>query len=152
MNWDEADNDLLRFVQALTKLRRDHPVFRRRRFFWGTAPRRHKKRDIAWFTPSGQHLTDDDWDAGHSMAVAVFLNGDAITEPDARGQRMRDDSFLLLFNASPDEVSFVVPAPPYDGPWKIALDTAMSHRGGAVLTAQPVRVEPHSLYLLRQFR
>jgi glycogen operon protein len=152
VNWDEADNNLLRFVRVLTELRRAHPVFRRRRFFWGTAPRRHKKQDIAWFTPSGQHMTDDDWDAGHTEAIAVYLNGDAITEPDAHGQRLVDDSFLLLFNASSDRVSFGMPVPPYHGPWEIVLDTTTARRSGAVVTTRPVRVGSYSLCLLRQVR
>ena len=148
VNWDEADSDLLGFVRALTALRREHPVFRRRRFFRG-APLRGGVADIAWFTFSGKYMTDDDWAAGHRKAIAVFLNGDAITEPGARGQRMVDDSFLLLFNAGSDEVSFGLPAPPYDGLWEIVLDTAMSQRGGAVQDQQ-VRMESHSLCVLRQ--
>ena len=44
-------------------------------------------------------MTDDDWDAGFAKSLAVFLNGDGIREPDARGERITDDSFLLLFNA-----------------------------------------------------
>ena len=97
-------------------------------------------------------MTEDDWNAAGSKSVAVFLNGDANTEPDRRGQHMVDDSFLLLFNASPDEVAFGIPAPPYDGPWEIALDTAMQKRNGTVSPALPVRVESRSLCLLRQVR
>jgi len=151
VNWHEANKDLLAFVRILTGLRRDHPVFRRRRFFRGT-PRDDGMLDIAWFAPSGKQMTEDDWNAAGSKSVAVFLNGDAITEPDRRGQHMVDDSFLLLFNASPDEVAFGIPAPPYDGPWEIALDTAMQKRSGTVSPALPVRVESRSLCLLRQVR
>ena len=151
VNWDEADNDLSEFVRVLTELRRDHPVFRRRRFFRG-APGRGGMGDIAWFSASGEHMTDDAWNASHGKAIAVVLNGDAITEPDAHGQGLVDDSFLLLFNASPDEVSFKAPGPPYEGAWEIVLDTAMSQCIGAVLVTQPVRVESHSLCLLRQVR
>jgi len=151
VNWDGSDNDLLGFVRVLTELRRDHPVFRRRRFFHGT-PRHDGTYDIAWFIPSGKQMTEDDWNADHSKAVAVFLNGDAIIEPDPRGQRMVDDSFLLLFNASSDETTFGIPAPPYNGPWEIVLDTAMAKHDRMVSTTQPVRVESHSLCLLRRVR
>jgi glycogen operon protein len=148
VNWEEADNDLTEFVRKLTRLRRDHPVFRRRRFFSG-ALEPGRVRDIAWFTPSGQHMTNDDWNAGPGRAIAVFLNGDAIFESDARGQRVVDDSFLLMFNASSSEVLFGVPAPPY-GPWQLVLDTAMSQRGDTLPTGRVVRVGSHSLCLLRQ--
>jgi len=149
VNWDESDNDLLRFVQVLTRLRRDHPVFRRRRFFHGTA-QSNGMRDIAWFAPSGQEMTKKDWAAAHGKAVAVYLNGDAITEPDPRGQRIVDDSFLLLFNANSDRIPFGIPAPPYNGPWEIVLDTAKPKRSGPVSTTQSVRVESYSLCVLRQ--
>jgi len=151
VNWDEANKDLLDFVQLLTGLRRDHPVFRRRRFFRGT-PRDDGMSDIAWFAPSGKQMTEDDWNADDSRSVAVFLNGDAITEPDPRGEHVVDDSFLLLFNASSDEVSFGIPAPPYNGPWEIALDSAVQKRDGTVSAAQPVPVESRSLCLLRLVR
>jgi glycogen operon protein len=149
INWDEANKDLLGFVKVLIGLRRDHPVFRRRRFFRG-APRHDGMCDIAWFAPSGKQMTKDDWNADDSKSVALFLNGEAITEPDLRGQRMMDNSFLLLFNASSDEVSFGMPAPPYNGPWEIALDTAMQERADTLSTTRLVRVESRSLCLLRQ--
>ncbi len=149
VHWGEVDKDLLEFARQLTQLRRDHPVFRRRRFFRG-APREDGMCDIAWFTPSGLQLSGEDWNAVQGNAVTVFLNGDAITEPDARGQPMVDDSFLLMFNGSPVEVSFELPAPPYHGPWDIVLSTAISRRGRSAVTGRPVRVGSRSLCLLRR--
>ena len=58
-------------------------------------------------------MTEQDWDAGSAQSLTVFLNGGAITEADRRGQPIRDDSFLLLFNASPDELEFAVPPARY---------------------------------------
>ncbi len=110
VNWAEADTDLLEFVRTLAALRRDHPVFRRRRFFRGGPPSGDGLGDIAWLTPSGKEMTGLDWGTGYSKAIAVFLNGDAITEPDTRGQRVADDSFLLLFNAHSDPMAFTLPA------------------------------------------
>ena len=39
----------------------------------------------------------------------VFLNGDAIPEPDAAGRRITDDHFLLLFNAHTEQIDFTLP-------------------------------------------
>jgi isoamylase len=150
LNWDDADSELQGFVRMLTALRRDHPLFRRRRFF-GDRRWHGEIGDIAWFASSGKQLTDNDWDTHDHKALAVFLNGDAITEPDPRGHRLADNSFLLLFNPSQDEVSFGIPAPPYNGPWEIIVDTAMPQRAETV-PSQQVLVEPHSLYVLRQVR
>jgi glycogen operon protein len=142
VDWEKADEELLGFVQALTRLRREHPVFRRRRFFRG-APLDSGAFDIAWFTPSGQQLTDA---TAPAQAVAVFLNG----EPHPPVQPSADDSFLLLFNASPAQVPFDMPPPPYQGPWQIELDTAMSQRTGGARVTQPTPVAPRSLCVLRR--
>ncbi len=126
-----GDQDLLDFVRTLIRLRADHPVFRRRRFFRGQEAVRGRRgapdqpADIAWFTPAGEEMTDDDWAVGFAKSLTVFLNGDAITEPDPRGDRIRDDSFLLLFNASELDLEFTVPPERYGQQWAKVLDTAV---------------------------
>ena len=117
-------------MRKLTRLRADHPVFRRRRFFRGEAIRggRHRLGDIAWFTPAGEEMTDEDWDAGFAKSLTVFLNGRAISEPDRRGERVSDDSFLLLFNASEQDLDFVIPPRRYGERWATVLDTACPRR------------------------
>jgi glycogen operon protein len=114
----------LEFVRSLSRLRREHPVFRRRRFFQGPEAGGDGLRDIAWLTPAGEHMTDEDWHTDYARSLGVFLNGEAITEPDPRGQRVRDDSFLLLINAHSDDVSFILPGPEFGERWEVALDTA----------------------------
>src|SRR5690606_4379335 len=95
------------FTQSLAALRKKHPVFRRRRFFYGKPVR--GLNDIAWLTPSGEEMTDSDWNVGYAKSLAVFLNGDAITEPDRRGRPIRDDSFLLLLDARHEPIPFTAP-------------------------------------------
>ena len=86
----------------------------------------------------------------HAHALAVFLNGDALTEPGPRGEPLRDDSFLLLFNPSPDAVSFTIPEPSYGSAWEIVVDTATGQRKDTVRAGQPIQLEPHSLCFLRR--
>jgi glycogen operon protein len=69
-------------------------------------------------------MTDQDWNVGFAKSLGVFLNGDAITEPDPRGRRVRDDSFLLLINAGSEPVEFTLPGPEYGERWEYTLDTA----------------------------
>jgi isoamylase len=123
VDWDHADTELLEFVQALSQLRGRHPVFRRRRFFQGL-PIEDGLRDIAWLTPAGREMSDEDWNTHHGKAIAVYLNGDAITEPDPRGERVSDDSFLLLLNAHSDPVAFTLPPERFAAAWEVMLDTA----------------------------
>jgi glycogen operon protein len=102
------------------------PVFRRRRCFSGRpAPAGPGGlRDINWLTPSGQAMTDADWPAGYPRSLAVFLNGEAITEPGTRGKTFRDNNFLLLFNAHSDAVQFVLPGADHADGWHVVVDTA----------------------------
>ncbi len=126
-----GDQDLLDFTATLIRLRAQHPVFRRRRFFRGQEALRGRSGapdepgDIAWFTPAGEEMTDDDWAVGFAKSLTVFLNGDAISEPDPRGERIRDDSFLLLFNASELDLAFTIPPQRYAEQWAKVLDTAL---------------------------
>ncbi|TXS46666.1 glycogen debranching enzyme GlgX [Streptomyces sp. uw30] len=117
--------ELLAFTRAMVWLRRDHPVFRRRRFFHGRPVEgtHDDLSDIAWFTPQGNEMTQRDWDRAQASALSVFLNGNAISEPGARGERIADDSFLLMFNASPKTLDFVVPVN-HGRQWQVVVDTA----------------------------
>ncbi len=150
----EDDQALYDYVRMLIKLRADHAVFRRRRFFRGQPARggRNRLGDIAWFTLSGEEMTGDDWDAGFAKSLTVFLNGWAITEPDQRGERVQDDSFLLLFNASEEDLRFVIPPRRYGRRWARALDTATPatdfERDTAVEPGDVITVMNHSLQVL----
>ncbi|MDN3027189.1 glycogen debranching protein GlgX [Streptomyces sp. S.PB5] len=128
VRWPESGSggELLDFMRAVVWLRRDHPVFRRRRFFHGRPVEgtHDELSDIAWFTPLGQEMSHGDWDAAPASALTVFLNGNAISEPGSRGERVFDDSFLLMFNASPKPLEFVVPAD-HGKQWQVVVDTAL---------------------------
>uniref|UniRef100_UPI0009BEA355 glycogen debranching protein GlgX n=1 Tax=Streptomyces viridosporus TaxID=67581 RepID=UPI0009BEA355 len=133
LDWPEEGGDgegdvrrqLLEFTRAMVWLRKDHPVFRRRRFFHGRPVEgtHDDLSDIAWFTPEGKEMTQRDWDSARASALTVFLNGNAISEPGQRGERITDDSFLLMFNASPRPLDFVVPVD-HGRQWQVVVDTA----------------------------
>jgi isoamylase len=127
VDWSlSAEHDVqLNFTRFLSRLRREHPVLRRRRFFDGKPVhvKGEKLRDIAWFTPAGEDMSQSDWETGYARSVAVFLNGDAIGYPDQRGQAVVDDSFLMLFNADDAAIEFTLPAAEYAERWEIVVDT-----------------------------
>ncbi|NUU22929.1 MAG: glycogen debranching enzyme, partial [Streptomycetaceae bacterium] len=128
VHWPEKDDepgDLLAFTRMLTRMRHEHPVFRRRRFFHGRPVQgtHDDLSDIAWFTPAGEEMTDADWREATAKSLAVFLNGQAISEPDPRGQPICDDSFLLLFNASHEDLAFHIPLN-HGAQWTVLVDTA----------------------------
>jgi glycogen operon protein len=126
MDWSlvEKNADQLAFARKVSRLRRKHPVFRRRRFLKGRPVRSGADaHDIVWLTPAGQEMTGQDWDNDFGKSIAVFLNGEALHAPDRRGERLVDDSFLLCFNAHDQEVIFVMPDGDYANQWTVELDT-----------------------------
>ncbi|TQL64229.1 glycogen operon protein [Rarobacter faecitabidus] len=126
VNWDigEAGRVHLSFVQELVRLRRRHPLLHRRRFFAGDpTPEDDSPGDIAWLNPDGTTMHDAAWRDGYARAMAVFLNGSAITETDTRGQRIEDDSFLVMFNAHTEPVEFTLPGSQYGHAWTVAIST-----------------------------
>ena len=138
VNWGDAAHQpgLAEFTSTLSALRRNHPVFRRRRFFSGRdlGPDGSARRDIIWLTPGGTEMTIDDWRSGFARSLGVFLNGHAITEPGPRGEQITDCDFLLLFNAHSEPVAFTLPGAELAPCWQVVVDTA---RPDAV--AQPGR-------------
>ncbi len=163
MDWDLQDwqTTLLAFTKRVVALRMEHPVFRRRRFFAGTvAPGKDQVADIAWFRPDGTSMRDADWGHEYARAVMVFLNGDAIPEPDPRGEKLVDDSFLVCFNASDQEITFTVPDEVYGEGWLVALDTHDDEAGSVsifddatpLLPGVEVNVSDRSVVILRRPR
>ena len=155
MDWSRLDEatDLHDFTRRLIELRHEHPVFRRRRFLAGGALG-DDNHEIAWLTPGCTLMTQDDWNAPFGRALMVHLDGEAIAEPDSRGQRVVDDSFLLMFNAHYEDIDFTVPGADFGDEWEIIIDTT-SPRGfredaDAVQPGATVTVGQRSTVVLRR--
>ncbi|HSG40024.1 MAG TPA: glycogen debranching protein GlgX [Thermoanaerobaculia bacterium] len=156
-DWEHIDQDLLEFTTRLIACRREHPVFRRRRWFLGARIHGEGVRDIGWFRPDGELMTHEDWRKGSSRALGVFLNGEAIPSRDARGERVVDDSFYILFNAHHEPMAFrLPPRPDWGERWGKILDTTEAvpdgrtqeiHEAGA-----EVAVEGRSILLLKRMK
>ena len=77
---------------------------------------------LVWLTPEGTEMSDEEWDQHHARSLGVSLAGEALTETDARGRPLRDENFLVLFNAHHEPVPFRLPA--FGGRWVAFLDTS----------------------------
>jgi isoamylase len=132
IDWANADAELQSFTERVSALRAAHPIFRRRRFFDGLPVRRRGSEgvpDISWFTPDGSEMSEEDWDSGFGKSVAMFLNGRGISGLDSRGQRITDDSFILIFNAHYEQLDFTLPAAEYGTRWQVVLATLEAAAG-----------------------
>jgi glycogen operon protein len=125
LNWDASDErqDLIDFVRMLIRLRAEHPVLRRRKFFQGRPIRGSQVKDISWLEPSGQEMTDAAWNAEFVRCLGMLLAGDQIDETDERGNRIVGDTLLLLLNAHHEPIPFTLPKHT-QGWWDLVLDTS----------------------------
>jgi glycogen operon protein len=126
IDWDRAREVevLTDFTARLAALRAAHPVFRRQRFFESRPIRGSGVDDIAWLRPDGQPMDDADWNGGYTQSLMIFLNGRTIPDRDEVGERVIDDSFLLLVNAHHQPTTFTLPDEAYGRVWEAVVDTA----------------------------
>ena len=125
LDWslDGERRELLDFARYVVALRREHPVLRRRQFFFGRRIRGSEVKDLSWFRPDGQEMTDEDWSNAFTRTFGLRLAGDAITEVDRQGARIIDDTFMILVNAYHEPIDFVLPAHRRGARWDVVLDT-----------------------------
>jgi isoamylase len=149
---DERGERLLEFSKRLIALRRAHPVFHRRDFLTGEDRAGSGLPDAWWFRLDGRRMTQHDWSTG-AHRLGLFLNGAGITAPGPEGERVRDNSFLLLFNAAAEDARFNLPSRRFGAQWTLVFDTAVpeAEPGSRRLRAQaPVVVTARSLVLLQR--
>ena len=164
IDWGHADADLLAFTRRLAALRRRHPGFRRRGWFDGRPVKRGAGAalpDIAWFAPDGKEMTDE-WDSELSRSLQVFLDGNGIAVPDERGEKIVDETFLLVFHAAPEPRKIVLPEATWGKAWARVMDTergfapetagsaAVSDGGERYDAGAEIDVVARSLWLLRR--
>ncbi|GAB2870315.1 glycogen debranching protein GlgX [Nocardioides pacificus] len=154
VHWDRADQPLVEFTAAVTRLRHDHPTFRRKRFFTGGTVRTgdgERLNDIVWLHLDGRPMeNDEDWEES-GKAIGMYLNGQGIAGSDHRGQRIVDDHFLLYFNADgPAEIT--LPPEEYAEAWDVVIDTGGSADSrGPCPAGATIPMETRSMLVLREY-
>jgi glycogen operon protein len=97
-------------------------------------------------------MTDEDWNNWHARCLGLRLAGDAIEELDARGNRIVDQTLLILLNAHYEPIPFVLPAHRPDVQWEVVVDTKEAtgrRRHQLVRGRESYELEARSLTLLR---
>ena len=144
---------LLDFTRRLIRLRLDHPVFQRRRFFQGRRIHGSAVKDLSWLRPDGAEMTEEEWSNWQSRCLGLQLAGDAIEEVDDEGLPVRDGTFLILLNASDGAVPFVLPDHQPRIEWEPCLDTRDWEpllEGRLFKGGEPYPLEGRTLAVLRQ--
>jgi len=153
MGWelDEDQMEMLWFTQQMIALRHEHPIFRRRRFLQGVVREDADSvlKDVEWLATDGAPMTEEEWGDAQNKCLTMFLNGSAIPEPTSRGERIVGDSALVMFNASGNDVEFVLPDTEYGREWEVVIGTGDTLDVGSVFDAGREIVRPsHSLLIL----
>ncbi|KAB1656883.1 glycogen debranching protein GlgX [Pseudoclavibacter chungangensis] len=155
VHWDQADEPLIEFTRAVSKLRAEHPTFRRRGFFDGKVVDREDLAglpDILWLSTDGSQMRTSDWNSEYVRSMGVFLNGNAIAGRGDRGEKIVDVDFIIYFNASDTTVPTTVPSLGLDHPWEIVIDTSGEHSGeGPFEAGGTFPLEPRSLVVMRAY-
>jgi isoamylase len=151
LDWQNADHELLSFMQRLGKFYRDHPVFHRRRWFQGRPIHGEGVSDIAWFTHKGQEIEGSHWDEDYAKSFVLFLNGEELSTIDTCGERINDDRFYLVFNAHYEPLIFTLPGREWGVRWLKEFDTLQgwSDDGKVFVAESELLVEARSLVVLR---
>jgi glycogen operon protein len=149
---DEESGSLYEFTRRLIRMRREHHVFRRESFLAGEEFKGSGLPDVWWFRPDGLKMTRRDWQDGERL-LGMFLNGLELRTPGPRGEDVRDDSFLVLFNAHHADRTFILPRKRLGAEWALELSTADpdAQPGSAVYQARaPLMVVSHSIVILKR--
>jgi len=127
LNWEKRDkkqNALFEFTRGLIQLRHQHPVFRRPKFFQGRRIRGSEIKDVMWFNPGGNEMSEEDWSLPFARCLGMMLSGDTIDVLKFHGEAIRDDTFLLLINAHYETIPFLLPGQEHIE-WQLLIDTAI---------------------------
>ena len=152
LNWDNVDTKLLAFTRRLIHLRKNHPVFRRRRWFQGQPIKGIDLEDIAWFLPDGTQMGGEHWDEDHAKCLAVYLNGRGIRARGPKGEIVIDDSFYVIFNAAHHPMEYHLPSEKYGAEWIKILDTSEDRAdepGEYYKAGDNITVESRAVVLLK---
>jgi glycogen operon protein len=151
-NLSPEQQEFLAFTIHMIRLRKEHRIFRRRSFFLGRAIKGTSIKDIVWLTPTGEEMSDEEWNQSNARCLAVFLSGTGLEETDRHGRMVRDASFIWMLNADVKETGFVIPQLDHVQCWHVVMNTA-HHSGMApaeVATGETYSLQGRSAALLMQ--
>lgn len=124
-NWDldERKLSMLEFTRHVIEIRKEHPNLHRRKFYQDRSIRRSDVKDIVWLRPDSEEMTDEEWNSGWVRCLGVMINGDTLDHVDEKGERVVDDTFLMMLNCHHEPIKFYLPQSPHSMSWEVVIDT-----------------------------
>ncbi|TVR61639.1 MAG: glycogen debranching enzyme GlgX [Spirochaetaceae bacterium] len=139
-------DDLVEFTRHLIRLRHEHVVFRRSRFFHGRTIPGTEVKDVTWLGPDGEEVEASDWENAEARTLIVLINGEAgnrfLTE---NGEPEPDDTFLWVLHAGHEPIDIALPSLPGDGTWSEEFCT-----GTCSIGTETATIEGRSTSLFRR--
>ncbi|MEO6834611.1 MAG: glycogen debranching enzyme GlgX, partial [Candidatus Tumulicola sp.] len=134
----DQNTNLFEFVRLLLTIRREHPVFRRPRFFRGVTTGDSPLKDITWFSPDAREMSHDDWNDTSRRCFGALLGGDTADRfISLQGYREIDDSFLIVVNGHDFPFEFTLPSTAAAQQWIGLIDTARWNGSPTNVAATP---------------
>ena len=123
LNWDikEVGQAQIKFVQKVIALRQSYAILRRSRFLTAGWNEEVGVKDVTWLSPSGDEMSQEQWQDGGAHAMGMMLDGRA--QPTGIKKRGGDATLLMLFNAHYDVVLFTLPEAAQGKCWRLLIDT-----------------------------
>jgi isoamylase len=149
--WQEQLRD---FTAGVIALRKSHQTFRQRYFFSGRPAEAGQPEDLAWFSPTGTTMNADEWNAGDTRSIGMFISGE-LKGRNAEGHQLVDDSFLLLFNAGMESVDFTLPGDPYGNFYTVVVDSSTADAvvpRGPIAAGEALPMLPFTVLVLKAER
>jgi isoamylase len=127
LDWqlDAGKQEFLEFACRMIRLRREHPVFSRRRYVQAETRTPEGLKEIIWLAPDGREMEEDDWHKDFTRCLGIYLAGGAIQRPGPRGEAIKDSDFLLLLNAHHETITFQIAEILSSKTWVTVLDSAV---------------------------
>ncbi len=124
--WTSGSEEFLEVRRArLIRLRRQQPVFSRRRYVKPNTVTPEGLKEIIWLTPDGREMTENDWNQEFARCLGVYLRRRGDRAPRTARQADPGQQFSsLLFNAHHETIPFTIAETLAAKAWVTVLDTA----------------------------
>ena len=123
VNWEieERGRQMILFTYRLIALRKRFPILHRGRFLTGKVHEKLDVKDVSWFMPNGDEMTEEAWGDAHAKCIGMLLDGRA--QPTGLIRYGSLSTVLILFNAAHEDVVFSLPSVAHGESWRHIMDT-----------------------------